>query len=797
MTQAPERTRPLERPAEPAGPPGPAGPAVGRPLDRVDGPAKTSGQARFSADVPYPDLAHATLVHAAVARGRITEIDTAAAETVEGVLTVITHRNAPRMTPPGRLNLMDPSTMAPGTKVNYLNTDEVHWNGQPVAVVVAETSSAAQAAARLVRVGYEPLPAVLDFAAAQDAATPVRGNMLELGQAGKGDADGALATAPVAVDGRYRTPGQNHNAVEPHATTAVWDGDRLTVHDSAQSIGWVRRHLALRFGVPVSGVRVIAEYVGGGFGGKGSVWAGTVLTALAARVTGRPVRMALTREAVYRTVGGRSPTVQRVALGAERDGTLTALVHTGISQVGRTGGGPEPVGAQSQHLYRAPNIRIGHSTTTLDALPNTFMRAPGEAVGSFALESAMDELAVELGMDPVELRMRNEPERSPLDGTRFTRRNLREAYARGAERFGWADREPTPRSTRDGRWLVGSGVATAFHLPLQIPADVAVRLGVDGSVLVRCGFHEIGVGAATAFTQVTADALGVPVAAVSIEHGDTAQPAGPGAGGSAQTASVTAALLQACDQLKRSALRLARGAATSPLRGARPGDVRARDGGLRHADGRGETYAEILARAGRPALEARTGADSRLGQAADQARWMVGFLRDRRRWVRPALGAHFCEVRVDPDTGELRVSRWLGVFDVGRVLNAKTAASQLRGGIVMGIGAALTEETLVDPRTGRIMNPGLGDYHVPVQADVPAIEVDYLDQPDPTTPLGVLGIGEVGIVGAAAAVANAVHHATGVRVRELPITLDKLLCQTPSPEPDETRPAAPPRTPPR
>jgi xanthine dehydrogenase YagR molybdenum-binding subunit len=775
MTQAPQRTRPVERPTEPTRPAESTGPAVGRPLDRVDGPAKTSGEARFSADFGYPDLAHAALVHAGIARGRITAIDTAAAQAMDGVLAVLTHRNAPRLVPLPRFSLDPMAAMAVGTSVDYLNTDEVHWNGQPVAVVVAETLETAHAAARLVRVEYESLPAAVDFAAAQSSATAVRGGLVGLGEAKKGDAEGSLASAPVVVDQRYRTPGHNHNAIEPHTTTAVWDGNRLTVHEATQGVDWVRRQLARRFGVPAADVRVIATYIGGAFGGKGPVWAGTVLTVLAARVVGRPVRLALTREGVFRTVGGRSPTLQRVALGAQPDGTLTALVHTGVSQIGRVGGLPEPVGSQSQHLYAAPNILIRHSTVELDMLPSTFMRAPGEAVGSFALESAIDELAVELGMDPVELRMRNEPERNPLDGKLFSRRDLRAAYARGVERFGWADREPQPRSMREGRWLVGWGVATAFHTPLQMPVDIAVRLGVDGSVLVRCAFHEIGVGAATVLTQVTADALGVPVEAITVEHGDSALPSGPSAGASAQTASVTAALLPACDQLKRAALGLARRATTSPLAGARPRDLAARDGGLYRADGRGETYAEILTRAGRPALEVRTGSDSRVGQAVGQARFIVGFLRDRRRLVRAALGAHFCEVRVDADTGEIRVSRWLGVFDVGRVLNAKTAASQLRGGIVMGIGAALSEETLVDPRTGRIMNAGLGDYHVPVQADVPAIEIDYLDEPDPTTPLGVLGIGEVGIVGVAAAVANAVHHATGVRVRDLPITLDHLL----------------------
>ena len=770
MTRAPERTRP-------APPRASSSPAVGRPLDRVDGPAKTSGLARYTADHHPPDLVHAALVHATVARGRISGLDTTGADAVDGVLTVLTHHNAPRMTPPAPVSMLDLSTMAPGTSVNYLNTDQVHWNGQPVAVVVADSPDTAQEAARLVRVTYAVEPAVTDFAAAQDSAVPLRGTLLVLGEARTGDAERALATAPVAVDQRYTTPAQSHNALEPHATVAVWDGDRLTVHETSQDVDWARRHLARRFGVPLAGVRVLAPHVGGGFGGKGSVWAGTVLTVLAARATGRAVRMALSREDVHRTVGGRSPTVQRVALGAERDGTLTALLHTGVSQVGRVGGTPEEVGSQSRHLYAAPNILIRHSTTTLDVLPPTHMRAPGEAVGTFALESAVDELAVGLGMDPVELRMRNEPERDPLDGRRFSRRDLRGVYARGAQRFGWSERTARPRSMRDGHWLVGWGVATAFHLPVRLPADVTVRLRADGTVLVRCAFHEIGVGAATAQTQIAADALGVPVEAITVEHGDTDLPTGPQAGGSAQTASVAAALLEACEEITRSALALARRSPSSPLHGRRLSELRAGRGGLYRADApdQGETYGVILSRAGRPELEARTGPVTRLGRALGQARFAAGFFRDRRRWVHAATGAHFCEVRVDQHTGEVHVSRWLGVFDVGRVVNPKTASSQLRGGIVMGIGAALTEQTLVDPRTGRTMNPGLGEYHVPVQADIPRIDVDYLDEPDPTTPLGLLGVGEVGITGAAAAVANAVHHATGVRIRDLPVTLDRLL----------------------
>ncbi len=778
MTQAPERTRPAERKAPGRGTAA-TGPYVGRPVDRIDGVVKTSGEARYAAEFPYPDLAHAALVHAAVARGRITGFDVAAAQAVPGVLAVITHLNAPKMAPPPAVTMLDLSTMVAGTRVNYLGTDEVHWNGQPVAVVVAETLEAAHAAARLVRVDCEPLPAVVDFAAAQEAAVPVKGGLLQTGEAHTGDAEAALTTAPVRVDHDYSTPAQNHNALEPHASTAVWEGDRLTVHDATQNVDWTRRHLAKRFAVPVQDVRVVATYVGGGFGGKGSVWAGTVLAALAARVSGRPVRLALTREGVFRTVGGRSPTRQRVALGAERDGQLAALLHTVVSGVGRVGGAPEQAAGASGHLYAAPNILLRHATTELDLLPNTFMRAPGEAMGSFALESAVDELAAELGMDPVALRLRNEPERSPIDGKRFSRRALRTVYTRGAERFGWADRPPAPRTTRDGRWLVGWGTATAYHLPIQMPADVAVRIDADGTVLLRCSFHEIGVGAATVQAQITADALGVPVESVRVEHGDTDQPVGPGAGGSAQTASVAAGVLAACEDLTRSALRLARRAPDSPLRGLRRSQVRAVRGGLYRSDAPagpvGETWQAILAGAGLPHLEARTGSDSRVRQQVGFARAMATFMIDRRRWVRPATGAHFCQVRVDADTGEIRVARWLGVFDVGRVVNAKLAASQLRGGIVMGIGAALSEEALVDPRTGRIMNAGLGEYHVPVHADVPKIEIECVGEPDPTAPLGILGAGEVGITGAAAAVANAVHHATGVRVRELPITLDRLL----------------------
>lgn len=739
---------------------------VGRAVDRLDGTAKTTGQARFAAEHPYPDLAHAALVYATIARGRITAIDTAAARAVPGVVDVLTHENAPAMKPPPKTSLLNPASFANSTTVNYLATDEVHWNGQPVAVVVAETWEAARYAASLVHPTYQPLPAAVDFASEAHNAVPEKGNQLVPAGADKGDATAALAAAPVSVDLEFSTPQYNHNAIEPHATTAVWDGDRLTVHEGTQNIPWLRKQLAIRFGVPEEAIRVLSPFVGGGFGGKGRPWAGTLLAVLAARATRRPVRLALTRAGVYRTVGGRTPSTQRVALGADERGRLTALIHTSVSRTGRVGGMAEPITAASQHLYAAPNILLRQRSVELDLLSNTFMRAPGESIGTFALESAIDELAWKLGMDPVELRMLNEPERNPVGGQRFGHRMLREAYALGVERFGWRERDPVPGVMRDGRWLVGMGVATAYHPSMHVPATVAVRLDADGVVVVRCGMHEMGMGTTTAQAQITADEMGVPLGSVRVEYGDSDLPPSAGAVGSAQTASVAAGVRAACTKLKKSVLALARRAPDSPLRGYKVEELEARDGGLYHGD-RGQTYAQILTAAGRDHLEARS-SSSMLGFAARM-------VRDRRRWVKGASGAQFCEVRVDPDTREVRVSRWLGVFDVGTVINARTAASQLRGGIIMGIGMALSEQTLIDQRDGRIMNPSLAEYHVPVHADIPYIDIDYLNEPDPTMPLGLHGIGEVGITGAAAAVANAVRHATGKRVLDLPITLDKLL----------------------
>jgi xanthine dehydrogenase YagR molybdenum-binding subunit len=724
---------------------------IGQPLDRVDGGVKTTGAAKFAAEHFYPGLTHAVLVHATISRGRITALHTDEASAVPGVVAVLTHLNAPPMKPAPKAGTFNLTTLFSGTSVNYLQSDAVHWEGQPIAVVVAETSAAAREAAALVHAEYRVTESVVDFEGAEQDAQPQPNNSFFPRGAKRGDAEAALATAQVSLDLRYTTPPHNHNALEPHATTAVWDCDRLTVHDATQSIDWFRTHLALRFSVPMTNVRVLAPFVGGAFGGKFAMWPGTILAALAARATSRPVRLVLSREAVYRTVGGRTPSIQRVALGADRDGRLTSLVHTSVTRTGKVGGHFEQVTSPSSHLYASENILTRHDIVRLDLVPNHFMRAPGESIGTFALESALDELAYELGMDPIELRLRNETSVDPIDGKKkFSHRRLPELYALGAERFGWHDRNPEPRSTRDGRWLVGTGMATAFHPGLSTPVNVTVRLSADGSVLVRCAFHEMGMGAATAQAQITADALGVPFDAVRVEYGDSDLPMGPAAGVSVQTASTAASVLRACEELKQTLKSMAR-----------------KTGGASNE--------EILRRAKVPHVEAVIGSETRLGRIAGRARFLPTFMREGQRWIKAASGVQFCEVRVDAETGETRVSRWVGVFDIGRVINAKTAASQVRGGIVMGLGLAMAEETLVDPRTGRIMNPSLAEYHVPVHADIPPIDVSFLDDPDPTTPLGILGAGEVGVVGVGAAVANAVYHATGKRVRDLPITLDKLL----------------------
>jgi xanthine dehydrogenase YagR molybdenum-binding subunit len=731
---------------------------IGQSWSRLDGPVKVSGSARFAAEFPMEGMVYAAIVYSTIAKGRVAEIDTARAEAAPGVVAVMTHRNAPRLKPLP-LMLSDPRAGSPDG-LPVMQDDRIHWNGQPVAVVLAETQEQADHATSLIRATYETDVALTDFEKVRARGTqPV----VLIGQPlhdEVGDAEAAFADAAVRIDATYSTPLQNHNAIELHAVTAAWQGGRLRIHDSSQLVAHTAWSLAQMFGVSDDQVVITSPFVGGGFGGK-NLWQHQVLASAAARLAERPVRLVLSREGVFRLIGGRSPTVQRVALGADRDGRLRALIHTGVSPKTTSNIGPEVFTLSSRSAYAAETMLIDLQAVDLDMLGNSMMRAPGEAVGTFALESAIDELAHATGIDPIELRISNEPVKDPLSGLPFSSRNIVEAWRMGADRFGWSRRDRTPRAVRDGEWLVGMGCAMATHPYNRRPGGAArITLTRDGRATVDVAVHEMGMGTATVQTQICAERLGLPLEAVTFNYGDSRLPGFVIAGGSQQTAVIGASVIAAHRELARKLVNLA--GKDSPLAGLGPDEIGCRDGGLCRLDDpdRHETYALILARAKQDSVSAEAEAPPPL---------------EGRHWSMRSYGAMFCEVQVNAITGEPRVRRFLACFDCGRILNPKTAGSQFRGGIIMGLGLALMEETQLDGRNGRIMNPSLTDYHVPVHADVPAIDVIWTDIPDPHTPMGAHGIGEIGITGVGAAVANAIFNATGTRVRDLPITLDKLL----------------------
>ena len=731
---------------------------IGKPVSRIDGPLKVKGAARFAAEVALDGMTYASLAYSAIPKGRIVDVDTAAAEAAPGVVLVMTHRNAPRM---GPMPLFGSAEKANGgNDLPVMQDDRVHWNGQPVALVLAETQEQADHAQSLIAFRYEEEPAVTAFADARARGTEPGSFMGEPLKVAIGDADAALAAAAHAVDATYHTPRHSHNAIEPHAATLMWDGDTLVVHDATQAVAHTAWSMAQVFGIDEQQVHVTSPYVGGGFGSK-TLWQHQVLGAAAAKLAGRPVRIALSREGVYRIVGGRTETEQRVAIGADAAGRFQAIVHTGAIAMTRHNALPEPFIVATRSGYAAETFKLDVEVAYMDMLANTFMRAPGEAVGTFALECAIDELADAMGIDPIELRLRNEPDKDPTQGTPFSSRNIVAAYRAGAERFGWDRRDAKPGSRREGEWLIGMGCATGTYPYYRMPGGAArITLTRDGHATVAVAAHEMGMGTATAQTQVIAERLGLELDQVTFEYGDSTLPGVVLAGGSQQTASIGAAVIAAQRALVGELLTLAGN--DSPLAGLSADEVGGVDGGLGKLDepGRGESYASILGRAQRDSVTVEAEAPPPL---------------ELQHWSMHSYSAMFCEVRVNAVTGETRVSRVLGSFDCGRILNAKTAASQFRGGIIMGLGLALMEEVQFDERKGRIMNPSLAEYHVPVHMDVPAIDVIWTDIADPHTPMGAHGIGEIGITGTGAAVANAVFNATGKRVRDLPITLDKLM----------------------
>ena len=735
---------------------------LGTQVSRRDGPAKVKGEARFAAEVPLDGMLYAALLHSTIAKGRLAALDTAAAQAAAGVILVMTHENAPRLKPlPAFTSDM---RSAAQDDVPVMQDALIRWNGQPVALVLAQTQEQADHAKSLLHPVYEVEPATTRFEEAKTAGLETAGLMGMVLKDDVNDAEAKLAAAPVKVDQLYSTPRYNHNAIELHACTVVWNGDELIVHDATQKVAHTAWSLAHSFELDEKNVRVLSPYVGGGFGGKG-LWQHQILAAAAARLVNRPVRLTVSREGVYRIVGGRTLSEQRVAIGATEDGRFEALIHTGVTAMTHHNAMPEPLIMATRGLYQARSFLLEVKVGRVDMVANTFMRAPGEAAGTFALESAVDELAVRLGMDPIELRLRNEPTREPISGLPFSSRNVERAFRDGAERFGWSRRNPTPGQQRDGEWLVGMGFAGGTHGYQRMPGGEArLTLTRDG-VRLEIAAQEMGMGTSTVHALVLSERMGLPLEAVTVDYGDSALPGKVMAVGSQQTASFGAAIAATHRKLVKTLLDLAGN--DSPLAGLSPDEVGGLNGGLAKLDepDRHETYASILARARKDELTVE-------GKGPPPLEFQ--------HWAIHSHAGMFCEVKVNAVTGEIRVTRFLGSFDCGRILNAKTATSQFRGAIIMALGMALTEETQFDERNGRIMNPNLSDYHIPAHLDVPEIEVMWADIPDPHTAMGAHGIGEIGMTGTTAAIANAIYNATGQRIRDLPITLDKLMVRSPA-----------------
>ncbi|QJE00250.1 xanthine dehydrogenase family protein molybdopterin-binding subunit [Massilia forsythiae] len=746
---------------------------IGQGIDRLDGRLKVTGQATYSAEHKLPRLAHGVMVLSTVPKGRITAIDSAMVKRMPGVILVLTHENAPRLPKPkeggegktggGEQSKPDQKKQPPNPKLSLLQDDRVQYNAQPIAVVVADTFEHARAAARSLQVRYAAEPAQLDFQQAKLRPRRPEPQPDRPPETGRGNAVRGLESAASRIDVTFTTPMENHNPLEPHATIADWQAEGLTLYDSTQNVSGVRKVAAQTFGIDVERIRVVCPFVGGGFGSKGTTWSHVMLAAMASRVAGVPVKLALERTQMYGPVGARPLTEQHLRLGASRDGKLLAVMHDTISSTSFVDDFVEPCTAVTRKAYASDSLQTSQRLATLNVGVPTYMRAPGESSGSFALESAMDELAYALDMDPVRLRLLNYAEKDPEKDIPWSSKSLRECYRVGAERFGWARRTAAPGSMRKGRTLVGWGMATCAYPANRKGAKASALINADGTALVRSGTHDLGTGTYTVMTQVAADALGMPVSTIRFELGDTRFPEAPVSGGSQTVASVGPAVYQAATAARDKLIATALGDSASPLHGLTPADIEAVDGWLRaKADPqRREAMGAVVARNGGKPIGAEASADQ-----GDE----------KKRYAMQAFGAVFVEVHVDPDLGTVRVPRVVGAYGVGRVLNSKTTHSQLMGGIVWGLGMGLMEKTEMDWRFGRAVNANLADYHVPVNADIGDIDITVVDEHDPhINELGTKGVGEIGITGVAAAVANAIYHATGKRIRDLPITPDKLV----------------------
>jgi xanthine dehydrogenase YagR molybdenum-binding subunit len=744
---------------------------IGQGIDRLDGRLKVTGQAKYAVEHQVPEAAYGVMVLSTVPKGRIVAMDVDHVRRMPGVLAVMTHLNAPRLPKQKEggksggkeQSKPDQKKQPPNPKLSLLQDDRVEYNAQPIAVVVADTFERAQDAAHQLKVRYATAPAQLDFETAKQNLRRPEPQPDRPSDTGRGNVARSMQNATAKVDVTYTTPIENHNPLEPHATIAAWDGERLTIYDATQNISGVRRTVGQNLGIDPEKIRVVCPFVGGGFGSKGTTWSHVVLTAMAARVANRPVKLALERPQMFGPVGARPLTEQHLSLGADRSGKLLAVSHDTISHTSFVDDFSEPCTAYTRKAYASESLQTSQRLATLNLGVPTYMRAPGESSGSFALESAVDELAYALKMDPIQLRLTNYAEKDPEKDIPWSSKSLRECFRVGAERFGWAKRRPEPGSMRIGRTQVGWGMATASYPANRKGAKAIAIINADGSAVVRSGTHDLGTGTYTVMAQVAADALGMPISKVRFELGDTRFPEAPVSGGSQTVASVGPAVYEAARAARDKLIATALSDASSPLHGLSENDVDSVDGWLvAKADpARREAMAAVVARAGGQAITAEASAEQ-----GDE----------KKRYAMQAFGAVFVEVHVDPDLGTVRVPRIVGAYGVGRVLNRKTAHSQLMGGIVWGIGMGLMEKTEMDWRLGRAVNANLADYHVPVNADIGDIDITIVDEHDAyINELGTKGVGEIGITGVAAAIANAIYHATGRRIRDLPITPDKLV----------------------
>lgn len=729
---------------------------VGTPTSRVDGRAKVTGAAKYAGEFAADGLLHGFVVEATIARGRIARLDTGDALKVKGVVDVLTHAHRPSLADKDEA-WKDEVAPEKGSPFRPLYDDRIKFNGQPIALVVAEDWETAKFAATRVRVEYEQEAFATDLESERGRAANV-----DQPHKPRGNATAALTRAAVHHEADYVIPSEHHNPMELYATTAVWDGSGgLVVYDKTQGVQNVQKFLCSVFGKKPDDIRVISPYVGGAFGSGLRPQHQVVLATLGALALKRSVRVVLTRQQMY-GLGYRPMTIERVALGAKPDGSLDAVTHEAIAVTSRYEDFSRNDTGWAEQLYKSPNSRFSHKLVHLDVATPCDMRAPGAATGVCALECAMDELAVALKLDPIELRLKCYSDRDQSGDLPYTSKQLRECYARGAEAFGWPRRNPAPRSMRDGKELIGWGMATGVWEALQMPVAVRIVLTANGHAEVSCAASDIGTGTYTIIAQVAADALGLPIENISVRLADSTLPQAPVEGGSWMAASSAHAVLGAAEDIRQELARLAKAMPGSPLADIDAANVTLVDGMIASngKSGTAVSIADVMRHSKLERIE-----KEKLNQFAED-----------KSHARNTHSAVFAEVKVDEELGVIRVTRVVSAVAAGRILNTKTGRSQIMGGVVWGIGMALHEETVMDHRFGRIMNANIAEYHIPVNADIHDIDVIFIDEPDERiNRLGVKGLGEIGVVGVPAAIANAVYHATGKRIRHFPITLDKLL----------------------